>query len=118
MPHKSGIQFIPASTRRRATANQISLDDLFPEQFMPIIETSVIYKMSKQLDSRLCSFLFQLRQVNVVNKHNISLVGPSSKQCFTFLVQLWFYCELSILRFSFGREVQENSCEMVLFLFE
>ena len=54
----AGIEFVSSSAGSSTTTDHGGIDYLFPEEFLAIIESLIIKKVSEKFNGGLCSFFF------------------------------------------------------------
>lgn len=91
MAEETGGHCVTTAAWRSTGSDESCIGDLLEQQFLYVIEATLIDSLSEKLARRLCEVLFQLGHVDIVDEEDLSRVGHlGSQQILTLQVEVTF----------------------------
>jgi len=112
--NEAGSQRITASTRRSTGTAKDHVQDLFPVEFLPVVEALEVQELAQQLNRRRGSVGVQLGHIHVVNKHDHRLAHWSTQLGLLALLQRPLDHLLGAAAARLGGEVEDHRDDTAL----
>lgn len=100
MSHETRGQRCASATGRSRSTHDGELLDLLPAEALSVVEATCVDKLTEELDGGLCTILFSLWHVNIIDKDDTLRVALNTPNLLSFPHQLAFNVCLSAFTLS------------------